>query len=255
MKDEDHPEKGIWTYGPVRVLDALRTDRYPQLKGFHRRDLEMLEKTFGRFRQTSEKNLFKVLYRIHCKGAPISKNWSAGIGRNQWGSVLLWLSSFEEKEAAFDIISHLQIEMNQAGEEEPVIVFRKTEKTNPLANFRVGDIAALYPFEKLEDTVLRSQVFKVTIIGLGKDHISVRLRSRQNNLSIFERNCLWNLEHDLLDSSFNSMYRSLFEFSSAQKEKGNCYWELKAIQQGILPDFQPAMELTSRATKCAPVRK
>jgi DNA replication ATP-dependent helicase Dna2 len=243
MKDEEHPEKGKWTYGPVRVLDALRTDRYPQLKGFHRRDLEMLEKTFAGLDKL-EKSYLKSFTGFIAREHQLAKIGAQGLeGTN--GVASLWLSSFEEKEAAFDIISHLQIEINEAGEEEPIIVFRKTEKTNPLANFRVGDIAALYPFEKLEDTVLRSQVFKVTIIGLGKDHISVRLRSRQNNLSIFKRSCLWNLEHDLLDSSFNSMYRSLFEFSSAQKEKRELLLGIRQPEQGVLPDFQPAMELTT----------
>ncbi|MCB0663069.1 MAG: AAA family ATPase, partial [Saprospiraceae bacterium] len=234
--------EGSWGYGPIRILDALRIDRYPQLKGFHRRDLELFEKTFFAL-DTLEKDYMRAFTGFIAREHQLAKIGAQGLeGTN--GVASLWLSSFDEKEAAFDIISHLKIEINQAGDEEPVIIFRKTDKTNPLANFRVGDIAALYPFEKQDDTVLRSQVFKVTIIGLGQETISVRLRSRQNNLRIFEKDTYWNLEHDLLDSSFNSMYRSLFEFATAPKPKRNLLLGLNAPAKVEDLDFVPSKELT-----------
>lgn len=239
---KDENGSGSWGYGPIRILDALRIDRYPGLKGFHRRDLELFEKTFQAL-DPLEKDYMRAFTGFIAREHQLAKIGAQGMeGTN--GVAGLWLSSFDEKEAAFDIISHLKIEMNQAGEEEPVIIFKKTSKTNPLANFRVGDIAALYPFSRQDDTVLRSQVFKVTIIGLGADHISVRLRSRQNNLSIFEKDNLWNLEHDLLDSSFNSMYRSLFEFASAPKEKRSLLLGLQGPGEGVKTDYLPAKELT-----------
>jgi DNA replication ATP-dependent helicase Dna2 len=234
--------EGAWGYGPIRILDALRIDRYPALKGFHRSDLESFEKTFNDL-DALEKDYMRAFTGFIAREHQLAKIGAQGLeGTN--GVAALWLSSFDEKEAAFDIISHLKIQVNHAGDEEPVIIFKKTDKTNPLANFRVGDIAALYPFSKQDDTVLRSQVFKVTIIGLSAQNISVRLRSRQNNLRIFEKDTYWNLEHDLLDSSFNGMYRSLFEFASAPKEKRSLLLGLKGPQKPDMTSFQPSGELT-----------
>jgi DNA replication ATP-dependent helicase Dna2 len=208
-----------WTLGtPEAPLShRLRTDHFPDLKGFPRRDLEAYETMYSGLTPLEQK-YFDAFAGFIAREHRLAKMGIQGV-ESANGMASLWLDSLDEKESKFEIIRHLRIHENAAQQAEPLIVFEKTDKTNPLANFRQGDIAALYPAGRTSDTVLKSQVFKVTIVELGKDTITVRLRSRQSNLRVFEENAWWNLEHDLLDSSFVGMYRGLFEFGRSQSEK------------------------------------
>ncbi len=128
------------------------------------------------------------------------------------GQATLWRSGIEEKETNFEILGFLQILENLAATEAATVRFAKTDRTNPLANFRLGDIAVLYPLPEAGSTPLSNQLFKCTIVALDAREVTVQLRARQFNDRIFRSFPFWNLEHDLMDNSFTNMYRSLFEF-------------------------------------------
>ena len=135
------------------------------------------------------------------------------------GLAKLWLNDFKDKEEQFDIISHLKVKTHQTLSDDPIIVFEKTNLTNPLANFRKGDIAVLYPFQEKGQPVLSNQIFKCSVTGISNETVEVRLRSKQFNNSVFEKDIAWNLEHDMMDNSFISMYRSLFQFVQFEERK------------------------------------
>lgn len=214
------PFKGLGGNSPkgaTQLLAKLRPQYFPKVKGFQARDMERFEKTYVGLTPL-EKKYFNSFVGFIAREHRMAKTGMEGVS-NANGIAALWRNTFADKQRNFEVISHLQIVDNQSDKEEPIIVFKKTEQTNPLANFRVGDIGALYPFSAPSDTVLNNQVFKITIIELNKEQVVVRLRSRQFNTSIFEEQKIWNLEHDLLDSSFVGMYRGLFEFASAPRDK------------------------------------
>ncbi len=216
-KSGDTKNNGSKLGGSEGLLVKLRPQFFPDVKGFAARDMEAFEKTYAGLTPL-EKKYFNAFVGFIAREHRMAKTGMQGVEKAN-GMAALWLNSFHDKERNFEIISHLQLVDNQADKEEPIITFNKTEKTNPLANFRIGDIAALYPFDDVKDTVLNNQVFKVTIIDLNKDQVVVRLRSRQFNNKVFSENPIWNIEHDLLDSSFVGMYRGLFEFASAPRDK------------------------------------
>lgn len=60
---------------------------------------------------------------------------------------------------------------------------------------------------------------KGTIVKITPEKVEVRFRYKQKNRHYFEDNQFWAIEHDSLDSSLNSMYKSLFEFISSSKQK------------------------------------
>ncbi len=126
------------------------------------------------------------------------------------GLASLWLDPISEKEENFKILSYLTIEENLSDTENAEIHFVKSEKSNALSRFRVGDIVVLYPFIHALESPLSNQVFKCSILALEKDRVTVRLRNRQYNQTLFKEHTYWNLEPDHLDSGFTSMYRSLF---------------------------------------------
>jgi len=193
------------------IFKYLSSSRFPKVGGFLKKDIALFEKTYHAM-TTLERKYFNAFSGFIAREHQLAKTGIQGIERIN-GLASLWLKDFKEKEESFEIISYLKIKENHSEEESPIIIFSKTEGTNPLANFRKGDIAILYPFQTKADTVLNNQIFKCSIIEINNESVHVKLRSRQFNTSIFEKNHHWNIEHDMLDSSFNSMYRSLFQFA------------------------------------------
>lgn len=201
-----------------QILGKLTPQNFPSIKGFIRDDLGAFEGTFSKMNAVEKKYFIAYLgfiAREHELAKIGVKNRESNNGR-----AALWLESIESKSEAFAILSHLIIVENEAQADKPIIRLAKSEFSNKLANFRKGDIAVFYPHEE-GSSALDNQIFKCSIIGIDNEHITIRLRYKQSNLRFFQQYKFWNLEHDMLDSSFNGMYRGLFafnDFSASKKE-------------------------------------
>ena len=199
-----------------KVFGRLNPVHFPQLKGFTRDDLGHFESVYKNLEPIGKK------YFIAFSGFVAREHFMAKIGiqgvERMNGQAALWRDSLQEKRDNYSILSHLELVHNAAGEEEALLVFKKSISTNPLANFRVGDIAVLYP-EQEKKGPLSNQLFKCTIVELTPEQVAVRLRAKQFNKNFFERFERWNIEHDLFDSSFTGMYRNLFEFAQCSGGK------------------------------------
>lgn len=198
----------------VPVFSRLQSARGT---GFMQRDFARFESACAPL-SVLEKKYFNTFAGFIAREHWLAKTGEEGSDAAN-GHAALWRNSFWEKQQAFGILSHLEILENRADQPEPCIIFRKTEKTNPLANFRVGDIAVLYPASQETDTVLHHQVIKCTITELGKERVTVQLRYRQHNLKPFETQGYWRLEPDFMDTGFTGMYRGLLEWAEAREEK------------------------------------
>lgn len=226
----------------LSLMRRLRVDRMPYAKGFLARDLALFEKVFWGMSEL-ERAYFITFSAFIAREHQLTKTGVAGL-ENVNGLAALWLHDLPQKENRFSIISHLEIEENNAKQEEPIICFRKTENTHPLANFRKGDIAVLYPYDATNKGVLHNQIFKCTIINIDKEKVEIRLRSRQFNNTIFNQNEYWNLEHDLMDNSFTEMYRALFAFAQSPMPKKQLLLTTAAPQETPLLDITCPEDLT-----------
>ena len=207
------------------ILDFLNPQRLPHISGFHKRDLERFYNVFSAVNAV-ERNYFLSFVSFIAQEHQLAKTGVQGIEKLN-GLASLWLNHYHEKNDNFEIISHLKIKPdgNQAKENEALVTFLKTkDKTNDLANFRMGDIAILYPANHPEkgETALHNQIFKCTIIRISKSEVTIRLRSKQFNDSLFEDGQqFWVIEHDTMDHSFNAMYQGLFAFLQANAFQKN----------------------------------
>ncbi len=202
-------------YIPFEKLQAKNFDG----GGFLKRDVEVFEKIYNDLEEV-EKSYFHAFASMVAREHQLSKMGIQGV-ENANGVASLWLNPLSEKEENFQIFSFLTIKKNASLEDDPIIIFAKSEKTNPLANFRIGDIATLYASVSDENDadVLRNQVFKGTLVDISAETVSFRFRARQFNQTVFLKSHYWNIEHDLMDSSFMSMYRGLMSFFNHKKEK------------------------------------
>lgn len=139
------------------------------------------------------------------------------------GVASLWNSDFKERVDALDVLFDLAIVAMDDSGNDMVIQFAPSSATDPtptaLVNFRVGDICIVYPREDEHDTVLNRQVLKGSIARITPNEVVVRFRYKQKNRRYFKENRLWAIEHDTLDSSTTVMYKGLYSFLGAPKQK------------------------------------
>ena len=199
------------------LLRHLHPDRFPQISGFIKRDLTAFSKTFYEL-SVLERKYFTLFTSFIAREHRMAKMGMHGSNKRN-GQAAIWLDTYKEKEDNFNIISSLKLTDFKGKDEDPFLIFSKTEHTNNLANFRRGDIAVLYPYRQPDDTPLQDQVFKCTIIEVDNEKVIVRLRSKQFNTTLFEEDIFWNLEHDLMDSGYTNLYRGLSAFAKVPTGK------------------------------------
>ena len=195
----------------VLLFKSLHPLRVPKASGFLKKDLILFEKVYSGM-SALERKYFNAFSGFIAREHQLAKTGVQGM-ESLNGLASLWLNEKKEKDESFELLADLQIKENKAQEETPIIIFQRTENTNPLANFRKGDIAVLYPANQESDTVLNNQMFKGSIVAITAEEVWIQLRSRQFNDIIFKENKNWNIEHDMMDSSFMGMYRNLFQFA------------------------------------------
>ncbi|MAT56266.1 MAG: DNA helicase [Saprospirales bacterium] len=210
----------LGTEKPMTNLAARITTNHLRLSGFLNANVERFEKAYAGLSDL-EKAYFDAFTGMIAREHLLAKTGVQG-NENINGLAAIWLDDTREKEDRFELLRALELAENKADQSEPVLVFNKTPHTNPLANFRTGDIALLYPTPEAETdplNTLSSQVFKVTILEVNNSQVMVRLRYKQFNKRIFEEYARWNLEHDQMDMGFNAMYQGLFRWAESPKEK------------------------------------
>lgn len=153
------------------------------------------------------------------------EQYLAKLGNGQYessnGLANLWLNSFNEKSEKFEILFDLEILDNKVDNEEKEIIFKRTNPENQFVNFRDGDICVLYPRANEKDNVTSNQVFKCSIKSITKDRVIVSFRYKQRNTKYFQNYTTWALERDFMDTSFTAMYRNIYSFLYAPKDKRN----------------------------------
>ena len=135
------------------------------------------------------------------------------------GVAALWNSEFWERAEALDLLFDLTISSIDDSGSDMKIIFSRTTQQNDLVNFREGDICIVYPRNSEGDSVLNNQILKGVISSINADEVEIGFRYKQRNKTHFANNTYWAIEHDTMDSSYNSMYKSLFMFLNASQEK------------------------------------
>ena len=144
------------------------------------------------------------------------------------GLASLWNSDFSERAGALDLLYNLTIhEIDDSGN-GMTIFFSRNSKDNDIVNFREGEICIVYPRMDESDTILSRQILKGSIVRITSEMVEVRFRYKQKNRRYFSENKLWAIEHDSIDSSYNNMYRSIYSFLNASKQKRELLLGLRA---------------------------
>ncbi len=197
--------------------------------GFVGRDLHKFSSVFQALHKTEQ------AYFAAFTGFLAREHILAKVGRDQsdrnYGLAAMWRESLPQKQERFGVLHALEL-LNHRREKEHELVFRRSPETDVLANFRVGDIGVLYP-ETKSQLPTKGQVYKCSLIEMTSTEVVVRLRNWQLDIRAFEPGSLWNIEHDMLDSSFYKSFRNLFLWASATAEQRRLFLGMVPPGKGV----------------------
>ncbi|MGN0234162.1 MAG: ATP-dependent helicase [Bacteroidaceae bacterium] len=135
-----------------------------------------------------------------------------------------WLSSLEEKRAAGNIYEGLILdEFRQDGNGISGLTARFPKQlSTDTSNFRRGDIIFLYPYKNnTEPRACAQMVIRGSIEDITPEGIRLMLRNSQTDPKVFAKDThtRWAIEHDLYDSSVDTLYSGLHRFLSVTPER------------------------------------
>lgn len=215
----------------IQVFSYLHP-RQHAVAGFIGRDLHRFSSVFQALNDAEQ------AYFAAFTGFMAREHLLAKIGRDQsdrnYGLAAIWRESLSQKQDRFGVLNALELKTHRRGKEHE-LVFTRSAQTDALANFRVGDIGVLYP-EKKSHLPTRGQVYKCSIIDMNADEVVIRLRNWQLDDRQFRPGSRWNVEHDMLDSSFYKSFQNLFLWASAPPVQRNLFL-------GLRPPQKPASDL------------
>lgn len=146
------------------------------------------------------------------------------------GFATMWNSSLPERKQAGNIYDKLSIELLSGEGQVESVTFRFAEEVDQdTSNFRIGDIVVFYPYAVGDEpNVTSSIVFRSTIARMDLTSVEVSLRNPQNKrvfdciVREYEDNrkpLAWAIEHDFMEASYASLYRGMYAFLNAPKER------------------------------------
>jgi Ni2+-binding GTPase involved in maturation of urease and hydrogenase len=145
--------------------------------------------------------------------AKIGMYGSSGRDDRSEGFSALWLSTEAQKEGNFSIITGLRC--TAVNVRTGILNFHRNLQSQQ-HNFRRGDTVLVYPRSKTgELKPLQQQILKGRLDEISLDGVSVSLNNRQMSKEYFQRdNEDWVLEHDIYESNYWTITRSLFNVLS-----------------------------------------
>ncbi|MBO4820504.1 MAG: AAA family ATPase [Prevotella sp.] len=147
-------------------------------------------------------------------------------GNEASGMASLWNASIGEKRSAGNILDNLVIGHLSYDDGEGVTevsLSMDEEMAGSLPNFRVADAVVLYAYRQnaLPDST-RTMVIRGSVRLFGPNTIVVRLKAPQKNASVFklkDDTTRWAVEHDFMEASFSTLYRSVASILTATTER------------------------------------
>lgn len=134
----------------------------------------------------------------------------------------LWCKTDDQKIADGEIITslHLQTFTPDDGCGYDMLSFTLPSlDTTDVPNFRRGDMVLFYIKNKVEDNVSTRQVHKGTLLYIDSHMLQIGLRQHQHSARVFPSEAMYAMEHDVSDSVFGGLYRSLYTLLCASDKR------------------------------------
>ncbi len=139
------------------------------------------------------------------------------------GFASAWHDSLDEKRMAGNIYDGMCLgDMPLEGYVNEVHLLFPEQHGSDTSNFRKGDVVVVYAYEPLAQPDIRQGVlFRGTLSDITADSLCISLRNMQTDAKVFmrDRDRLWAVEHDFVESTTTQLYRGIHAFLSASQER------------------------------------
>lgn len=217
--DEDYTADVLAQINPDTLNENHLTNKLwqqfqaPQIEAFqHRLDsLSSLERSY-----------FYTLYNFITCELYTAKTGGNSDYEGPKGQSIQWLSTYQEKVEAGEIIADLIIKENHANDiSNPFLILGDNNNcTQSMANFRQGDSITLYRRDTPHSNVTNQMLFKGSIDKINPDGTwKIVLRQPQRNLKVLPVESFYAIEHDFMDTSFRSQFQGLSLFLQAPQAR------------------------------------
>src|SRR5687768_2314804 len=195
------------------IMGEITPSRYEEMRGYIQTNIQNWHSVYSSL-SPGEKSYFKSFTAFITREHMLARIGNEGV-EGAGGLAGLWLDKVGAKEDRYQILRALELCNVEKTPQQTLLSFKRTSLTNPLANFRAGDIAVMYPYQD-EGPVdpTKYQLHRANVISVSAEEVIIKLRNNQVHTEQIERISKWNIEHDLLDSSFRALYQSLWSFVS-----------------------------------------
>lgn len=150
----------------------------------------------------------------------------------------VWKSNIEEKLENGNILPNLHIKEIKGNEGIGEIIFDiPCYSDDFFPNFRTGDTVFVYRRNQECNNAINSIITRGTISEITPSQLTLQLRHKQRNRSLFPDTSLYAIEHDHLDSTFRTSLNNLYSLFNAPKQRTDL---LLARRR---PQFTPTLTL------------
>jgi len=177
------------------------------------------------------------------------EQWISKVGKGDekdnsrfYGYSSLWKLSERQKNEDNIIFSDLEFDNEKSNLDELLISFKRNlfSHTSMITVFREGDPCILYPKDKNKDNEedpTKRIFLKGTIDSIKNEYITVKLRNPYPNKMYFKNpKWFWFIEQDITDNFADMLYKSLYEFADAERDKQEILLGLKK------PEFEQEIQ-------------
>lgn len=130
----------------------------------------------------------------------------------------LWNADTNIKKENGDIIVDLQITNLRVSDGIDAVCLCMLDKES-LPNFRIGDSVILYQRQSDADSAVTQQVLRCCVESYEEGCIWLKLKNKQRNERVFDKNVKYAIEHDHVDANFKSLYRGLFSLVTCSQHR------------------------------------
>lgn len=133
----------------------------------------------------------------------------------------VWNATVEEKAENGDILTDLAIESitEEEGISDIHFTIPRAGDDGFYPNFRAGDTVFIYRRDSDDDTAINRPVTRGTLTEITPARLTLHLRHKQRNRSLFPQEGRYALEHDQPDSTFRASLSDLYSLLQAPDER------------------------------------
>ncbi|MBR4381891.1 MAG: AAA family ATPase [Bacteroidaceae bacterium] len=168
-----------------------------------------------------ERAYFYTLYNFITRELYTSKTGGNYDYEGRKGQSMQWLSTFQEKSEAGEIVADLNIIENHASDLiAPYLLLKSVNGQRFTVNFRQGDVIVLYRRDTPDANVTNQLLFKGSIEEINSDGSwKITLRQPQRNAKVLPLDSSYAMEHDFMDTSFRTQFQGLGLFLRATQQR------------------------------------